>query len=111
VQHQAAHRIGGPAAVGVQIFPGVVAGHGLVLHESADQVLERFGGEIVTNGRFAQRHEHGMGGRAAVHGFQFPAPPIKKPQALGGVVDLVTEVVGPTAEGVEVEEVLVEPPG
>ena len=45
---------------------------------------------------------------ARVHRVQFVAPPREQAQALGGIADLVAQIVGPAAEGVDVVEILVQ---
>jgi len=56
-----------------------------------------------------QRHVDGVPRPALVQFIQPGAPPIEQPQAFLPVADLVAEVIGPPAEGVQVVEVLVEP--
>ena len=55
-----------------------------------------------------ERREHRMGRAPRVHGIQFGAPPREQPQALGGIADLVGQIVRPAAVGVHVVEILME---
>ncbi len=48
---------------------------------------------------------------ACIHGLEFAAPPGQQAQAFLAVTNFVAQIVGPTAEGVDVIEVLVQPLG
>ena len=63
----------------------------------------------MPGGSLAQRNEHRMRDVAAgVTGMKLFAPPIEQAQTLGRVSHFVAQIVGPTAKGVDVVEVLVQ---
>ena len=58
---------------------------------------------------FGQGDEHGMGGPAVVAVAELRFPPVQQGQAPLRVADLVGQIVGPAAVGVDVADVLPQP--
>lgn len=105
-QHESAHGVGAATAILDQLRPGVVAGHGLILLEGADQPLERLDGEVVMLDRRSQSHKHGMPRLAREALTQFIAPPCEELPRPLRVGDLVRQIVRPSAKGVHRREVI-----
>ena len=87
-QHQPSHRIGGIAAILEQLVEITVAGHGLVVFEGLDQIVEEVLRKFMPRPCLSARRRPD-GRPARVHGLQFGPPPRQQPQALLGVADLV----------------------
>jgi hypothetical protein len=110
-QHQPAHGIRRVAAVVKHLFEIAIAGDGLILFKGFDQIVERLHRQLMPRGGIPQRHENGMLGPARIHGFELAAPPREQAQTFPRVADLVAQIVGPTAKGVDVIEILMQAPG
>ena len=107
-EDKAADRVGGVDAVGEEFIPVCVAGDGLVVLEGGDEVREGGYRQRMFADGGGEGDEDGMGSALVEHTFEFGAPPMKEAEAFGGVADLISKVVGPTADGVDVVEFLMQ---
>src|SRR5262249_10651812 len=83
----------------------------LVLLESRDQIEKRLCREIELDAGGRQGHEYGMFGAPLVAAADLFAPPREQVLGLRRIAELVPQVIGPSAEGVDVVEMLVEGAG
>ena len=107
-QHQPAYRIRRIAAVVVDLLEAPVTSNGLILDESPDKVRKRLPGQRAGPDRILEGHEDRMACLTGVHGLHFGVTPVEQFQASGSIVYLIRQVIRPTAEGVDVVEILVE---
>src|SRR5690348_1580180 len=104
IEHEAADRIRGVAAISDDIVPGFVAMNGLVLTKSAKQIAERLDRNFeLARGR-GKGHQNRMGGRAAEGALDFLVPGIEKLGGAPGVGDFVAKIVGPAAVSIDIVE-------
>ena len=108
IEDEMADRIGRVTAVGENIVKGFETGDGLVLAEGDEEIGEFVfrDGELVHRG--SESNENGMAGHASIAGVEFDFPFVEQGERRGGIADFVAEIVGNTAVGVEVEEILTE---
>ena len=106
MEDQPADRIRGEAAVLKQLGIGAIPAYGLILHECLDQVFEAGGRKFVPGQGVGERHKHRMVCPPLEDASKLGPPPAQQFQALRRVSGLVTQVVGPPAERVDVAVVL-----
>ena len=99
-----AHRVGRPRAVIEQLLIRQVLGHRLVLLEGGDERLERPDRDAVPLDGLAQGDHHRVAGPAVVQAVELAPPPVEQLERPPGIADLVAQVVGPSAEGVDAAE-------
>ena len=107
-EYESADRVCREAAVSQQLFECAVAQNHLVLHERVQQCLEIVRRQRMARDRLAQCDEYRVTRVAAEHRPQPFPPPIQEFDAPRSVARLVSQVVGPTAEGVNVAIVLLQ---
>ena len=109
IEHQPPHGVRRIHAVIEHSVPVSIPGHGLILNERADQIGERLlRNPVLLRPCPRSATKTGCCGLARIHAVQFAAPPVQLPQAFGRIADLVGQIVGPPAIGVDVVEILVQ---
>ena len=109
IEHQPPHRVGGVAAVVEDVVPVAVAGHGLVLHEGADQVGEGLLAGCRSGARWRPgRRRRDARLRPAYMASSSPRHHSSRRRLSAAIADFVAQVVGPAAVGVDVVEILVQ---
>ena len=94
-------RVGRSRAIVHELRIGLVFRDRLILHERVDERLERVDRDLVARDGLGQRNHDRVPRLALVHGPQLAAPPFQKLDRSRGVADLVAQVVGPAAKGVD----------
>ena len=111
-QKQPPDRVRRPLAVAQQLLERRVAGDALVLHERADQVLERLDRQVELLDRLpAAPRNTGCRGLPVEACVKLLPPPLQQPQRQLRVAGLVGQVVADAAVGVDVVDVLAQAPG
>ena len=112
VQHQMPHRIRRIAAVAQQIVERLVAADTLILPERGQQIGELCLG--ISNSRTVSASATNTGCRrmiAVVAGIQLRFPLVEQLQRCGRVANLIAQIVGDAAIGINIEEMLAQPLG
>ena len=113
-------RIGRIAAISEQIVEALVAEDRLVLAERRQQIGKLMLGNSELPDGFGQRDKNRMRRtlaarlrrlQPAIHGAQFFFPAVKQSQSYLCVADLIAEIVGDAAVGVNIEKMLMQSPG
>jgi hypothetical protein len=73
-----------------------------------DQIGKGFDREVMLSHRGKQCDIDRMLCLSGIHTIQFVSPPIEEPETLRLITDLIAEIVSPTAERVDVVEVLMQ---
>lgn len=110
IEDEAADGIRGKNAVADHGVPSRITLDGLVLAEGAQEIGEGLFGNILGRYGLAQREEDGMRRAAVVAIVEFALPPIEEFEGALFLRDFVAEIIGPAAIGVEVVEMLPQPP-
>ena len=111
IEDDAADGIRGVAAVAEGIGHGGETGDGLILAEGDEQIGEWLLGDVAGADRFGEGDEDGMTGLAAIAGVELFTPEVEQGEGLFGIADLVAEVIGNAAVGVDGVEVGAEAAG
>ena len=111
VENEVTDRIRGVVAVGQEVVESFEARDSLILAEGAEQVREFVFWNVEFAHGFGEGNKYRMSSNAFVAGVEFEFPLIQKFEGSGAVADLVTQVVGDAAVGVDVEEVLAQASG
>ena len=104
IKNQPSYRIGGIRTVIQHIAHSRIAGHCLVLAKSHQQVGEGLLRNVAGVDRLGQRDEYRVASLTPIAGVQFPAPQIQQRQGLLAIADLIAQVVGDAAVGIDAVE-------
>ena len=108
VEHKVTDRICRVLAISQQVVEARIAGDDLVLTKRCQQVGKLMLRDIEFPHRLAQRDKHGMARLAGIALPQLGLPLVQQRQRLLLVADLVAQIVGDAAVGIDVVEVLVQ---
>ena len=108
IEHEAANRIRGIAAVTEHVVPGGVARDGLILAKRCKQIGEGLDGNFAGANRGCKRDENGMSGFARIAAAQHDFPILERGESLRVIGNLVGQIVGPAAIGVHVVKMLMQ---
>src|SRR5581483_3043731 len=100
------HGIGRIAAVSEDVLERLVTAYALVLAKSYQQVSKSLLGDLAGMYGLSQCYKNWMPGGAGITGLQLRFPIVQELERLGGIANLVAKVVGNSAIGVNVVEML-----
>src|SRR5215472_4218840 len=100
-----ADRIRRIVAITENVVYRLEACNGLVLTEGDEQVGERFFRNVAGANRLSERYKYGMARLAAIAGVEFFAPEIEQRERLFTIADLVSQIIGDAAIGINTVKV------
>ena len=100
------HGIRRIAAVGEHVVEGFETGNGLVLAEGDQQIGKFVFRNVELLYCFRQRHKNRVAGIACVAGIELRLPFIEQGERCARVSNFVAEIVGDTAIGIHIQEIL-----
>ncbi len=106
VEDEMAYGIRRIAAIGEDVFESLETSNGLVLAEGDEQVGEFVLGNAELSHSLRQRDKNRMAWSSRVTGIELRLPLIEQGERCRGIADFITEIVGDSAIGVNVQEVL-----
>lgn len=105
-KHEAAHGVGGVDAIIEDLRPIAVAGSRLVVLKGFDQADEVLKGKVAAGDGAAKRDKNGV--LVAIVGEKQGSPPSEEAKGFNRITNLVTEIIRPAAEGIDVIKILME---
>ena len=98
--------IGRVQAIAEQIIKSLVTGDGLVLTKCLEQIRKRISRDIQRGDCLTQRYKNRMTRISLITRIELRFPLIEQLQRCLRIADLVSQIVGDTAVGVDIEEML-----
>src|SRR5438309_1984916 len=100
------HGIGRITAVSEHVLEGLITAYTLVLAKSYQQISKSLFGNLAGIYGLSQCYKNWMPGDAGITGLQLRFPTVQKFERLGGISNFIAKVVGNSAIGVNVVEML-----